>query len=133
MGRMHRDHAPASRAREMMARRLENPHPLSNVAVMLRQFALACVIGIASSVVSAAGPRAGIDLGAIDPAVRPQDDFWQYANGKWLAATPIPADRSAWDTCSQVRETTQIQLRDAIEGIDPNDPAHPERRKLADL
>jgi predicted metalloendopeptidase len=100
---------------------------------MLRQFALACVIGIASSVVSMAEPRSGIDLTAIDPSVRPQDDFWQYANGKWLAATPIPADRSAWDTFSQVREATQAQLRDAIEGIDPSDPAHPERRKLADL
>jgi putative endopeptidase len=111
---------------------LENPHLPSNVAVMLRQFALACLIGIASSAAATAGPRAGIDLGAIDSAVRPQDDFWQYANGKWLAATPIPADRSAWDTFSQVRETTQTQLRDAIEGIDPNDPA-PERRKLADL
>jgi predicted metalloendopeptidase len=100
---------------------------------MFRQIALACVIGIASSVASMAGPRSGIDLTAIDPAVRPQDDFWQYANGKWLAATPIPADRSAWDTFSLLREATQQQLRDAIEGIDPNDPAHPERRKLADL
>jgi predicted metalloendopeptidase len=100
---------------------------------MFRQIALACVIGIASSVASMAGPRSGIDLTAIDPAVRPQDDFWQYANGKWLATTPIPADRSAWDTFSLLREATQQQLRDAIEGIDPNDPAHPERRKLADL
>jgi len=100
---------------------------------MLRQFALACLIGITSCVVSTAGPRAGIDLTAIDPAVRPQDDFWQYANGKWLAATQIPADRSSWDTFSQVREAMQAQLRAAIESIDPNDPDHPERRKLADL
>src|SRR5580698_6138720 len=82
---------------------------------MLRQFALALLIGIASSVVSMsvsmAGPRSGIGLSAIDPAVRPQDDFWQYANGKWLAATEIPADRSSWDTFSQVREATQTQLR----------------------
>jgi predicted metalloendopeptidase len=100
---------------------------------MLRQFALALVIGIASSVVSTAEPRSGIDLSAIDPLVRPQDDFWQYANGKWLAATPIPPDRSAWDTFSQVRESTQMQLREAIEVIDPDDAAHPERRKLADF
>ena len=117
----------------MPASRLENPHPPSIVAAMFRQFALACVIGIASSVVSTAGPRAGIDLNAIDPAVRPQDDFWQYANGKWLAATQIPADRSSWDTFSQVREATLAQLRTAIEAIDPNDPDHPERRKLADF
>ena len=116
-----------------MAVGLEKPHPPFMVAAMLRQFALAFIIGIASSVVSMAGPRSGIDLAAIDPAVRPQDDFWQYANGKWLAATSIPADRSSWDTFSQVRETTLSQLREAIEAIDPNEAAHPERRKLADF
>jgi predicted metalloendopeptidase len=147
MGWMHRDHAQAREALGALRRRrrsgwktgwlekgqLEKGWPASILAVMFRQFALACVIGIASSVASMAEPRSGIDLTAIDPAVRPQDDFWQYANGKWLAATPIPADRSAWDTFSLLREGTQKQLRDAIEGIDPNDPAHPERRKLADL
>ncbi|WP_197684998.1 M13 family metallopeptidase [Bradyrhizobium canariense] len=80
-----------------------------------------------------AGPRSGIDIAAIDPTVKPQEDFWRYANGKWLAATPIPADRSGWDTFSEVREATQMQLRNAIEGIDPEDQGHLERRKLADL
>ena len=84
-------------------------------------------------VVSVAEPRSGIDVSAIDPAVSPRQDFWQFANGKWLASTPIPADRSAWDTFSELRETTQAQLRSVIEGIDPKDQAHPERRKLADL
>ena len=82
---------------------------------------------------SIAEPRSGIDLSAIDPAIKPQADFWQFANGKWLAATSIPPDRSGWDTFSQLREATQQQLRSVIEGIDPNVPAHPERRKLADL
>ena len=80
-----------------------------------------------------AEPRSGIDLSAIDPMVRPQQDFWQFANGKWLAATPIPADRAAWDTFSALRETTQQQLRDLIEGIDPKSPAGGEPRKLADF
>jgi putative endopeptidase len=80
-----------------------------------------------------AEPRSGIDLAAIDPMVRPQQDFWQFANGGWLAATPIPADRAAWDTFSSVREATQQQLRDVIEGIDPRSPEGGEPRKLADL
>ena len=80
-----------------------------------------------------AEPRSGIDMSAIDPTVRPQEDFWQFANGKWLAATPIPADRAAWNTFLAVYETTQRQLRDAIEGIDPNSPEGSEPRKLADF
>jgi putative endopeptidase len=102
-------------------------------AAMLRQLALLLMIGVAAPLALAAEPRSGIDVSAIDPSVRPQQDFWQYANGKWLAATPIPADRAGWDTFSEVREKTQAQLRSAIESIDTNDKDHPERRKLADL
>ena len=100
---------------------------------MWRIFILALVIGMVSPGTPMAEPRSGIDLSAIDPMVRPQEDFWQFANGKWLAATPIPADRAAWNTFLVVNETTQQQLRDAIEGIDPNSPEGSEPRKLADF
>jgi predicted metalloendopeptidase len=111
---------------------------LAYSAAKLRQLAFLLLIGlvligVAAPAVRAAEPRSGIDVSAIDPSVRPQQDFWQYANGKWLAATPIPADRAGWDTFSEVREKTQAQLRAAIEAIDPNDKDHPERGKLADL
>ncbi|HTB04407.1 MAG TPA: M13 family metallopeptidase [Bradyrhizobium sp.] len=102
-------------------------------AAMLRKFILALAIGVAFPGMPMAEPRSGIDVSAIDPAVRPQDDFWQFANGKWLAATTIPPDRPAWNTFLQVYETTQKQLREAIEGIDPLSPEGSEPRKLADL
>jgi predicted metalloendopeptidase len=114
-------------------RQLENLNACSNLAAMLRQMALALAIGVACLGPSMAGERSGIDLSAIDPAVRPQQDFWQFANGKWLAATSIPADRAAWDTFSVLRENTQGQLRAMIEGIDPHDVGNAERRKLADF
>ena len=102
-------------------------------AAMLRKFIVALAIGAGCAGVATAEPRSGIDISAIDPSVRPQQDFWQFANGKWLAATSIPADRAAWDTFSALRETTQQQLRDAIEGIDPGSPDGGEPRKLADF
>ena len=101
--------------------------------IMLQKFAHLLIIGLLTPAALAAEPRSGIDISAIDPSVRPQQDFWRFANGKWLAATPIPADRAAWDTFSEVREKTQGQLRSVIESIDPNDKDHPERRKLADF
>src|ERR1700753_2079444 len=99
---------------------------------MLRKFIFALAIILIGAGTAVAEHRSGIDLSSIDPGARPQEDFWQFANGKWLAATPIPQDRSAWNTFSEVREKTQAQLRSAIEAIDPKDP-HPEYRKIADL
>ena len=37
----------------------------------------------------------GIDLSAKDPAVKPGDDFWTFANGGWAKRTEIPADKGA--------------------------------------
>jgi putative endopeptidase len=102
-------------------------------AAMLRKFILALAIGAACPGTPMAEPRSGIDLSAIDPTVRPQQDFWQFANGKWLAATPIPADRPAWNTFLSVNEKTQGQLRDVLDGIDPRSPEGGEPRKLADF
>jgi putative endopeptidase len=83
-------------------------------AAMLRKYLVALSIGLAVAGAALAEPRSGVDISAIDPAVPPQQDFWQFANGKWLAATPIPADRSAWNTFAALYETTQQQLRDVI-------------------
>ncbi len=99
---------------------------------MLRRFLLALLIGAAVPALPLAQQRSGIDLSAIDSSVRPQEDFWRFANGKWLAATAIPADRPAWDTFNALRETTQGQLRGLIEGIDPQS-TDGERRKLTDF
>src|ERR1700690_2832613 len=100
---------------------------------MLRSFILALAIGAASTAAVMAEPRSGIDLSAIDPTGAPQDDFWQFANGRWLAATPIPPDRAAWNTFLSVYEATQRQLREVIESVDPQSPEGSERRKLADF
>ncbi len=99
---------------------------------MFCRFALLCMIGLLCPAVTAAEPRSGIDLAIMDPTTSPREDFWQYANGKWLAATPIPSDRSAWNSFSQLQETTQEQLRQVIEDIDPQQLSE-SRRKVAEL
>ena len=38
-------------------------------------------------------PPSGFDLSAIDRSTQPGDDFFQYANGKYLDRSVIPADR----------------------------------------
>ena len=38
----------------------------------------------------------GPDLAGMDTKVAPGDDFFAYANGGWIEATQIPADRSSY-------------------------------------
>jgi len=56
----------------------------------------------------------GLDLAAINPDVRPGDDFFQYANGRWLALTKIPPDRSSLGVFDQLTELTTKRLAELI-------------------
>jgi endothelin-converting enzyme/putative endopeptidase len=38
----------------------------------------------------------GVDRAALDPAVAPCDDFYQFACGGWIKATQIPGDEASW-------------------------------------
>jgi putative endopeptidase len=40
--------------------------------------------------------RKFIDPANMDMSVRPGDNFYDYANGKWLATNPIPASKTRW-------------------------------------
>ncbi len=53
---------------------------------------------------------AGLDAAAMDPSANPCDDFYQYACGGWLKATPIPADRSTWGRGFNVIEERNEQI-----------------------
>jgi putative endopeptidase len=37
-----------------------------------------------------------IDPTNMDLSVKPGDDFFEYANGKWIKANPIPSDKTRW-------------------------------------
>jgi putative endopeptidase len=48
----------------------------------------------------------GLDLAGMDKSVAPGDDFFQYANGGWLKATEIPADRSGFSVWAVMADRT---------------------------
>lgn len=50
----------------------------------------------------------------LDTSVRPQDDFFHYANGGWMKKTAIPPAESRWGTFIQLRYKTDHQLRDIL-------------------
>jgi len=53
----------------------------------------------------------GIDVSHIDRSVAPCDDFFRYANGKWLERTEIPAEEPVWGSFTEVRERNHEILR----------------------
>jgi len=78
--------------------------------------ALAFAAGLGHAADINEGVRAaGIDKQYIDTAVRPQDDFYEYLNGKWLKTVEIPADKSSWGAFHELQENTLPQLRGIIE------------------
>ena len=78
-------------------------HPI----IVLAGFAVLSACQPASdSVETAAEPapplNSGIDFAGMDTSVRPQDDFYSYANGSWVEITEIPGDQSGWGRCGAV-------------------------------
>ncbi|BDM65891.1 peptidase M13 [Shewanella sp. NFH-SH190041] len=68
-----------------------------------------------TSAVSQSKAISGIESQYFDPAVRHQDDFYYSVNGKWLANTPIPADRSNYGTFTALYDQSQQALKKIIE------------------
>jgi predicted metalloendopeptidase len=60
-------------------------------------------------------PISGILFAELDQETRPQDDFYQFANGAWLDATPIPSIYSGYSVYHQVNEEAEKALKEIVE------------------
>ena len=74
-------------------------------------------VAVSKDVVTPAGKRRFIDAANMNTAVRPQDDFYEYANGAWLAKTEIPATESRWGSFNELREFNQNALKGICEEL----------------
>jgi len=92
--------------------------------------------GLLAAACAAPAPRpSGIDPRDFDPAVRAQDDLYDYANGGWLARHPIPPDKARYGTFIELRDETLARLRGIVEGLGSGSAgaADPDARKIRDL
>ena len=71
----------------------------------------------------------------IDAAVPPSKDFFQHGLGKWLDATPIPAEYSLYGVDQEVEVRTFTVLKDVLESAskDTKAPKGSDRRKVGDF
>lgn len=60
-------------------------------------------------------PASGIDVTLLKPAIRPQDDFYRYANGAWLDSVQIPPAASSAGLWQDVTARIENQLRTIAE------------------
>ena len=74
----------------------------------------------------------GLDFAGMDPAVAPGDDFFRYANGGWLEATTIPADRSSWGPDEALTELTTERTAGLIREAAASAEAGSEARRIGD-
>ncbi|RPI13847.1 MAG: M13 family peptidase [Lysobacterales bacterium] len=70
----------------------------------------------AAQATAAAPARAsGVLLENFDKTVRPQDDFYRYVSGVWLAKTQIPADKSNYGLFGKLEDDVQRQLHAIVD------------------
>src|SRR5919202_4336400 len=76
----------------------------------------------------------GFDVAGLDPNTKPCQNFYQYANGGWLAKNPIPAAYPAWGIANELdernRETVHQILQEAAKNT--NAPKGSNEQKVGD-
>ena len=59
----------------------------------------------------------GIGFEGFNTEVRPQDDLFEYVNGKWVSETELPADRARWGTFDKLREQSEDDVKVLVESV----------------
>ena len=75
----------------------------------------------------------GFDAAGRDLAVRPQDDFYGYANGTFISKLQIPADRSRFGMFDQLMDLSQARMRAVLEAAAADPAATGERAQIGAL
>jgi putative endopeptidase len=58
-----------------------------------------------------------LDLSGMDTSVRPQDNFFLYANGDWLKKTTIPASLPAWGGMLSLADKSVEDMRIVLDSV----------------
>jgi putative endopeptidase len=88
----------------------------------------------ATAEVSLASPKYGtwgFDLSGMDRSVKPGDDFFKFANGKWDERTVIPSDRTRYGNFNKLRELSEHRMHAILEEAAAGKLSDPDAAKIA--
>jgi putative endopeptidase len=89
-----------------------------------RKSFVALTVLLALSVATVLGQTGhGYDRASLDPNTSACTDFFQYANGGWMAANPIPAAYPAWGVANVLDERNRTMLREILDAAVKNTSA----------
>jgi predicted metalloendopeptidase len=95
---------------------------------------LAAVIAVAPGCRKTPPLASGIDVAGMDTSVAPGDDFNAYANGGWIKATPIPADKPSYGLFEKLADDTRKRVQTLVQEAAQAGPVGGEdARKIADF
>jgi putative endopeptidase len=80
---------------------------------LLKPLAFALCMALGTSALAA--PATVFDTKELDTAIAPCADFNDFVNAKWVAAHPIPADRTRWGSFDALREDSLDIQRTIVE------------------
>ncbi len=94
----------------------------------------ALVFGAGAAIAADAPPPQDFLAAHMDTSVDPGVDFFDYANGAWLKAHPIPASESGWGIGNEVDEELYARLRTISEqAAQANATAGSDQQKIGDF
>jgi putative endopeptidase len=102
---------------------------LSSIALVAVGLCMSTQIAHAQTTADAASPAR---VAGVDSRIKPGDDFNAYANGAWLQATELPANKGRWGGRDEIEATTKKQITDAMDEAAAR-PAGSYARKAADF
>ncbi|MDO3641530.1 M13 family metallopeptidase [Mucilaginibacter sp. L3T2-6] len=74
------------------------------------------------------------DKSGMDTTVNPGDNFFLYANGKWIKDTKIPPSENSWGLANMLFNDNQKHLHQILEDVGVNDnPQGSKEQKVADF
>src|SRR5215472_6826352 len=98
------------------------------------RFVLATLVMLAACKTPPKPLTSGVDLAGMDKSVNPGDDFFEYTNGNWLKATPIPPDKSRYGVSTKLSDEVRTRTQTLIQAAaSATSGATGESRKIGDF